>query len=440
VREGRLASFFGRVNYTLRDRWIFMASVRRDGSSRFGPGNQWGTFPAAAVAWRIGDEAFMQDVGALSDLKLRASWGINGNQTVADYLWIANYAFGDAFARVQFGDEFLTTIRPTAVDPNIKWEETTSWNVGLDYGFMDDRVTGTLDYYVKDTDDLLFRVPVAAGTAVSNSITTNVGSIRNQGIEFGIDAEVLPADRPGLRWSVNFNAARNSNEITRINPFGGGGERILVGGIAGGVGSTIQVLQPGIAVNSFFVYEHRRDANGNPVNSGDDLEMYVDQNDDGVINQNDRVAHESPAPDWILGHTSSFGYGDFDLSFTLSAQLGNHVYNNLASSQGYYGRLNEAAGPVNLHASVLETGFERPQFFSDVYVEDASFLRMDNVTLGWNVPRSARLQQMRVFATIQNAFTVTGYSGVDPLVGLNGIDNSVYPRSRTYTAGITVGF
>jgi len=440
VREGRLASFFGRVNYTLRDRYVFMASVRRDGSSRFGPGNQWGTFPAAAVAWRIGDEDFMQGVAGLSDLKLRASWGINGNQTVADYLWIANYAFGDAFARVQFGDEFLTTIRPSAVDPNIKWEETTSWNVGLDYGFMDGRITGTLDYYVKDTDDLLFRVPVAAGTAVSNAITTNIGSIRNQGVEFGIDAEVLPADRPGLRWSVNFNAAHNSNEILRINPFGGGGERILVGTIAGGVGSNIQVLQPGSPVNSFFVYQHRRDANGQPINSANDIDMYVDQNDDGVINQNDRVAYESPAPDWILGHTSSLGWGDFDLSFTLSAQLGNHVYNNLASSQGYYGRLNEAAGPVNLHASVLETGFEQAQFFSDVYVEDASFLRMDNVTIGWSVPRSARLQQVRLFATVQNAFTVTGYGGVDPVVGLNGIDNSVYPRSRTYTAGVTVGF
>lgn len=440
VREGRLASFFGRVNYTLRDRYIFMASVRRDGSSRFGPGNQWGTFPAAAVAWRIGDEPFMQDMGTFSDLKLRASWGINGNQTVADYLWIANYAFGDAFARVQFGDEFLTTIRPTAVDPNIKWEETTSWNVGVDYGFLDDRITGTLDYYVKDTDDLLFRVPVAAGTAVSNAITTNVGSIRNQGVEFGIDAEVLPMDRDGLRWSVNFNAARNSNEITRVNPFGGGGERILVGAIAGGVGSTIQVLQPGSAVNSFYVYQHRRDANGQPISAADDIDMYVDQNDDGVINQNDRVATESPAPDWILGHTSSFGWGAVDLSFTLSAQLGNHVYNNLASSQGYYGRLNEAAGPVNLHASVLENGFERPQFFSDVYVEDASFLRMDNITLGWSVPRAAGLQQVRVFGTIQNAFTVTGYGGVDPLVGLAGIDNNVYPRSRTYTAGVTLGF
>ena len=439
VREGRLASFFGRVNYTLRDKYIFMASVRRDGSSRFGPGNQWGTFPAAAVAWRVADEAFLGDFDALSDLKLRASWGINGNQTVADYLWIANYAYGDAFSRVQFGDEFLTTIRPTAVDPNIKWEETTSWNVGLDYGFLDNRITGTLDYYVKDTDDLLFRVPVAAGTAVSNSITTNVGSVRNSGVEFGIDAEVLPREGDGLRWDVNFNAAYNTNELTRINPFGGG-ERILVGGISGGIGSNIQVLQPGSPVNSFFVYQHRRDANGRPISAENDIDMYVDQNADGVINQNDRVATESPAPDWILGHTSSLGYGAFDLSFTLSAQLGNHVYNNLASSQGYYGRLNEAAGPVNLHASVLENGFERAQFFSDIYVEDASFVRMDNITLGWNVPRTRGLQQMRVFGTIQNAFTFTDYSGVDPVVGLTGIDNNVYPRSRTYTAGVTVGF
>ena len=440
VREGKLASFFGRVNYTLRDRYILMLSVRQDGSSRFGPGNQWGTFPAAAIAWRVGDEDFMQGVGGLSDLKLRASWGINGNQTVADYLWIANYQYGDAFARVQFGDEFLTTIRPTAVDPNIKWEETTSYNLGLDYGFLDGRITGTLDYYLKDTDDLLFRVPVAAGTAVSNAITTNIGSVRNQGFEFGIDAELLGGDGGALRWDVNFNASTNKNELLSINPFGGGGERILVGGISGGVGSNIQVLQPGSAVNSFFVYRHRRDASGRPIAAENDIDMYEDVNGDGVINQNDRVAFENPAPDWILGHTSSLGYGDFDMSLTLRAQLGSHVYNNLASSQGYYGRLTEAAGPVNLHASVLENGFTRPQFFSDVYVEDASFLRLDNVTVGWNVRRSERLRQVRVFGTVQNAFTITGYSGIDPMAGLNGIDNNIYPRSRTYTAGVTVGF
>ena len=382
----------------------------------------------------------MQRFGALSDLKLRASWGENGNQAVGDYLWLANYQYGDALARVQFGNEFVTTIRPTAVDPDIKWEETTSWNAGFDYGFLADRFTGSVEYYVKDTDDLLFRVPVAAGTFLSNSITTNIGSVRNTGVEFGLVAQVLRGGRQGLTWNASFNAANNRNELLSINPFGGGTEQILVGGISGGVGSNIQVLQPGSPVNSFFVLQHKRDANGRPINAATDLAMYVDVDTNGVINQSDRVATESPAPDWILAHTSNLAFRNFDFGMTLRAQLGSHVYNNLASSQGYYGRLNEAAGPVNLHASVLEYGFDRPQFFSDVYVEDASFLRMDNMTLGYTFGPARGVQGLRVFGSVQNAFTLTGYSGIDPMAGLNGIDNNIYPRSRTFTAGVTVGF
>lgn len=440
VREGKLASFFGRVNYTLQDKYTLMLSVRRDGSSRFGPDNQWGTFPAAAVAWRIGDEPFLADMGPLSELKLRASWGVNGNQAVGDYLWLADYRYGDPASRVQFGNEFVTTIRPSAVDPNIKWEETTSWNIGADYGFWGNRVSGAVEYYNKRTDDLLFRVPVAAGTFVSNYVTTNIGSVRNTGVELTLNADVLEPVRRGLTWNATFNAAKNNNELLSINPFGGGGEQILVGGISGGVGSNIQVLQPGYPVNSFFVYEHKRDASGKPIYSANDLDMYVDADSNGVINQNDRRAFKSPAPDWIFGHTSRFGYGNADLSFTLRAQLGNHVYNNVASSQGYYNRLTEAAGPVNLHASVLDNGFERAQFFSDVYVEDASFLRMDNITLGYTLPSTLGFQRMRIFGTVQNAFTMTDYSGVDPIAGLNGIDNYLYPRSRTFSAGVNVGF
>jgi TonB-dependent starch-binding outer membrane protein SusC len=440
VAERRLASFFGRVNYTLLDRYLFTLSVRRDGSSRFGPENQWGTFPAAAFAWRLSDESFLADNPTLSELRLRASWGVNGNQAIGDYLWAADYRYGDAFTRAQFGNEFVTTVRPTAVDPNIKWEETTSWNLGLDWGLFSDRLTGSLEYYLKDTDDLLFRVPVAAGTYVSNFVTTNIGSVRNQGVELTLNARVLDGQRRGLTWTASLNAATNRNELLSINPFGGGGEQILTGGIAGGVGSNIQVLQPGFPVNSYFVFQHKRDAQGRPIYSENALEMYEDRNGDGIINQNDRAPFESAAPSWILGHSSQLGYGPLELGFTLRAHLGNYVYNNLASSQGFYGRLNEAAGPVNLHASVLENGFRTPQYFSDVYVEDASFLRMDNLTLSYTLPRNRALQQVRLFGTVQNVFTLTGYSGVDPEVGLVGIDNNIYPRSRTFTAGVNVGF
>lgn len=446
-RESRLASFFGRMNYSIRDRYLLTLSVRRDGSSKFGPGNQWGTFPSAALAWRISEEPFLQDVDWLSDLKIRGSWGVNGNQSFADYLWVSAYRFGDETARVRFGDEYVTTIRPSAVDPGIKWEETTSYNLGFDYGLLANRVTGSVDYYMKETDDLIFTIPVAAGTNLSNFVTTNIGSVRNQGIELSLDGLILDGARGGITWNAGFNASANRNELLRINAVGGGTEQILVGGISGGVGSNIQVLQPGYPVNSFFVYRHIRDASGKPIyadTNGDgtinESDLYEDINGDGVVNQSDRSPFHNPSPDWSFGHTSSLGYGNLDASFTIRAQIGNRVYNNVASNWGNYRELTAIGAPINLHSSVLEHGFVNPQYFSDVYVEDGSFLRMDNLTLGYTFDDLRAVGRMRVFGTIQNVFTATGYTGIDPMAGINGIDNNIYPRSRTFTAGISVGF
>jgi TonB-dependent starch-binding outer membrane protein SusC len=436
-REGRLSSFFARANYTLNGRYLLTLSVRRDGSSKFGPGNQWGTFPSAAVAWRVSEESFMTETDWLSDLKVRASWGVTGNQSFADYMWAPAYRYGDQFTQVQWGNEWITTIRPNAVDPNIKWEETTSYNVGLDFGFMNNRVVGAVDYYVKDTDDLIFRVPVAAGTFLSNFVTTNIGSMRNEGFEVGLNAQVLEGR---LRWNAGFTASTNRNELLTINPFGDGSDRILVGGIAGGVGSTIQVLQPGQPVNSFFVHRHRRDADGRPVASGSLLDRYEDINADGSITLDDRVPMNNPAPTWMFGHNSQLEYGKASLSFALRASVGNYVYNNLASQQGYYGRLTEAAGPVNLHRSVSQYHFRDSNFFSDVYIEDASFLRMDNLTLGYTLPQLPGVQQARISGTVQTVFVMTRYSGVDPEAGLLGIDNNIYPRSRTFSTGINLTF
>jgi TonB-dependent starch-binding outer membrane protein SusC len=440
--ERRLASFFARANYTLHDRYLFTASVRRDGSSRFGPGNQWGTFPAAAFAWRLSEEAFMQGFDPISDLKLRLSWGVNGNQAFADYMWVPTYQYGDQHSQVQFGNEWVTTIRPSAVDPNIKWEETTSYNVGMDYGFNNNRIHGSVDFYVKDTDDLIFRVPVAAGTFLSNFVTTNIGSMRNVGLELALHADVLERQQAGrLGWTASFTAATNRNELLSINPFGHEDtDRILVGGIAGGVGGTIQVLQPGSPINSFYVFQHKYGPDGRPIPTGSMLDRYVDQNEDGVINIDDRRVLHNPAPSWIFGHSSRFDYGDVGLGFSLRAQLGNYVYNNMASYLGYYNRLNEAAGPVNLHASVSHNHFREQQFFSDVYVEDASFLRMDNLTLDYRLPAVRGTQQIRLFGTVQNVFTWTNYTGVDPEAGLLGIDVNIYPRSRTFTTGASVVF
>ena len=423
IEDSKLISFFGRLNYNLSDRYLLSASVRRDGSSRFGPSNAWGTFPSVAVAWRISQEPFMASHKGISDLKLRASWGKTGNQAFANYQQYSAYTVGDAQSEVQFGNTFVSTIRPAAVDPNIKWEETDSYNAGLDFGFHNQRFSGAIDWYNKSTSDLIFTVPVAAGSNFSNFLTTNIGSMKNTGVEFTLSARALEGGQRGLSWTADFTAARNTNELTSINPAAGGVQKILTGGIAGGVGTTIQVLEPGQPINSFYVFTQKYDAAGKPIQGS-----YADSVP--------RAFHD-PAPKWILGHSSYLKYGNWDASFTVRAWLGNYVYNNVASNLGSYAEVTRGS-PYNLNTSVLTTGFTQPQYQSDYYVEDGSFLRMDNVTLGYTL--QYRGQPLRLYATVQNAFTITGYSGVDPTAGLNGIDNNIYPRSRTWTGGMSIRF
>lgn len=437
--ESKLISGFARANLSIRDRYLLTAAVRRDGSSRFGPNNQWGWFPSFAAAWRILNEPFFQShAGSISDLKLRASYGVNGNQAFGNYLQYSTYSYANSQAQVQFGNSFITPIRPSAVDPDIKWEQTASTNFGIDYGFWDNRITGSIDVYNKKTTNLIFNVPVAAGTNLSNFVTTNIGSMRNRGVELGLNAQILDARGGGLTWNANFNAATNTNRLLSIS--GTGSDAILTGGIAGGVGTNIQVLQPGQSVYSFFVYRHKTDASGNPVlGQKSDLELYQDINGDKQINQSDRVAYKSPQPKWILGHTSNFGYRKFDASFTLRSYLGNYVYNNVASNLGHYDAL-KGIWPSNLHASVLKNGFVAPQYFSDIYVEDASFLRLDNVSLGYTFKNPRGFHALRVYGAAQNVFTLTKYSGIDPSATNNGIDNNIYPLSRTLSLGINVGF
>ena len=446
TQESKLVSFFGRANWSVMDKYLFTGSVRRDGSSRFGKGNQWGVFPAAAFAWRLIDEPFLQGFNWLSDLKFRVSWGVNGNQAFPNYLQYSTYTLGTTLAQVQFGNEFVTTIRPSAVDPNIKWEQTASTNVGFDYGLFNTRLTGSLEYYYKKTTDLIFNVPVAAGTNLSNFVTTNIGSMENRGVELGLNYRVIDGKNGALTWDAGFNAARNSNKLLKIEAASTGGEQILTGGIDGGVGSNIEVLKPGVPVNSFLVYKQKLGSNGKPIYQDtngdkniDDQDLYVDLNGDGVINQDDRRPFHSPAPKWILGGSSQLGFHNFDASFTVRAYLGSYVYNNIASNLGHYSALKGAA-PGNLEASVLTTGFVNPQYFSDYYVEDGSFLRLDNITVGYRLPNYRGMKQLRVYGTIQNVLTLTGYSGIDPTAGVNGIDKNIYPLSRTFSTGITVGF
>ncbi len=455
VQESKLISFFGRANYNIDDKYIASFSIRRDGSSRFGAGNDYGTFPSVSVAWRLSQEPFLRGVKELSDLKLRGSWAKTGNQSFGNYLAYTSYQVGDGQTQYQFGDSLFTTSRPSAVEPNIRWEATRAFNIGLDFGFSNQRFSGAIDWYAKLTDDLLFTVPVAAFSNLSNFVTTNIGSMRNSGVEVSLRARILEGGRNGLRWNAVFTAARNKNNLRRITPFGGSAVKILQGGV--GIGAFIQVLSPGVPVNSFYVFEHiredgrpiYRDVNGDRVDglpNGviDDQDLYVDRNDDGIINQEDLRPFHDPAPKWILGHSSYLAYGNWDLGFTLRSYLGNYVYNNTAAALGHYAGF-AFDSPFNLHASVLETTFATAQSQSDHYVEDASFLRMDNLTLGYSF--NLRGQSARVFGTVQNLFTITSYSGVDPVANiapdantssLNGIDGNIYPRSRTYSAGLSL--
>lgn len=445
-QESRLISFFGRVNVSVKDKYLFRASLRRDGSSRFGPSNRWGVFPAVALGWRISEEDFFsaaQDV--VSSLKLRVSYGVNGNQEFGNYLFLSTYGLSNTFAQYQLGDAFYRTLRPTGVDPNIKWEETKSLNIGVDFGVMNDRITGELEFYNKDTDDLLFVVNIPAGTNVTNRVLTNIGSVRNRGVELTLNATAM--DKGDFRWNVGVNLAHNKNEIISLDgsddPNFKGYE---AGGISGGVGNNIQVLKVGNAVGTFRTYQHKYE-NGKPLVDGvdhnedgfiNDADMYKDVNGDGSVNDQDRRPGKSANPKLLLGFTSNMTYKGFDLSFTLRGSFGNYAYNNVASSNAFLGKIQGfTISPENMPTSVLDTKFSDPQFFSNYYVENASFLRMDNITLGYSITQLDKAK-IRVYATAQNLFVLTKYSGIDPEV-LNGIDNNAYPRSRTFVIGVNIG-
>jgi len=442
VTDYKLISFFGRVNYNINDRYLAAVSLRRDGSSRFGPGQQWGNFPSAAVAWRISQEPFMRRFASLSDLKLRASWARTGNQAIADYLWAPTYTYGDNLSQVYFGGQFVTTIRPSNVDQYIHWEKTNAYDVGVDFGFNNQRFSGTFDWYVKNTSDLIFQVPVDPADYLGNLVTTNIGTMRNRGFELSLNAQLFHAHTTKLGWLASFTASHNGNELLSVNPSKSV-TRVLTGNISGGVGSLVEVLQPGVPINSFFVCRQYYQ-NGKPVEG-----KYLSLVGNTVISGCDvsqRRAFHDPSPKWIFGHSSYFNFGNFDASFTVRAYLGNYVYNNVASALGAYQNLNGSAMPSNLQASVLQTGFVTPQYFSDYYVENASFLRMDNITIGYSF--NYRGEPVRLYGTMQNAFTITGYSGVDPTATSNrgapspafGIDNNIYPRARTITTGLSVRF
>ncbi len=429
LQESRLISFFGRVHYNLHDRYLVSATVRRDGSSRFGPSHAWGTFPSLSLAWRITGERFLRGVRPVSELKLRASWGRTGNQAFANYQQVSSYTPSSSMAQYQFGNIPIPTLRPSAVDPNIRWEQTDSYDVGLDFGLLGQRFTGAVDWYVKDTKDLIFTVPVAAGTNLSNYVTTNIGSMRNRGIELTLSAILLRGGRRALGWTADLTAAHNANELVRINPYAGPLQQMIV------VPNGLQVLQPGLPIYSFFLCrQYYQD--GKPV-EGSYLSLVGDTVIQGCTSNSQRRAIHDPAPKWTFGHTSYLTYGPFDFSIGLRAWLGNYVFNNVAAGSGLSALA--ATPPSNASTAALRTGFVYDEYYSDFFLENGSFLRLDNLTLGYTF--RYRGQPVRVFGAVQNVFTITGYSGVDPAgTGVSGIDGIIYPLARTFTAGLSLRF
>ncbi|KAA2240015.1 TonB-dependent receptor [Chitinophaga agrisoli] len=443
--QNTLVSFFGRLNYTLLDRYLLTVTVRRDGSSRFR--EHWGTFPSAALAWRINQESFLKNAKVLSDLKLRIGYGETGQQDfgglLTDYPYLPRYTIGDPTAQYQFGSQYYLTLRPEGYDANIKWEETKTYNVGLDFGFLNNRINGSVDYYIKRTKDLLSVIPVAAGSNLTNQLLTNVGNIEARGFEFTLNA--TPVQTKNFSWDAGFNFTYNHVEITNLtkvqDPKAQG---IPVGTIAGGVGNTIQIHTVGYSPFSFYVYKQIY-KDGTPLEG-----QYEDLNGDGAITPDDRYRYKSPQPKFLMGFNSQFAYMDWTLGFSMRGSIGNYVYNNPASNGGAYRDFSFPNYLSNVSTSILDTKFQNSQYFSDYYIENASFLRMDNISLGYNFKHLFRDKvRLRVSATVQNAFVITGYGGLDPelgndKVGANlvgeGIDNKFYPRPRVYSLGLNLDF
>ncbi len=457
VLENRLISFFGRVNFTHNNKYILTASLRKDGSTRFSPQNRWGIFPSAAVAWRVIDESFMTGLqNTFSDLKFRVGYGVNGNQEIGDYLYIPSYSPSTSTAQYQFGSGFVTTLRPNGYDSNLKWEETASFNIGLDYGVLKGRLYGSLEFYQKNTKDLLFERAVPSGSNLTNIILSNIGEVKNTGVELTVNA--LAVSRPDLTWNVSVNAAYNKNEIIALDgsddPKFKGYE---TGGISGGVGNFIQILRVGQPAYSFYVYKQKYESPDVPLVDGEDnnedgqinlADMYEDVNNDGAVNDQDRRPFHQRAPKVLLGLSSTVNFKNLDLSFTLRSNLGGYIYNNVASNTTNFSRANDNFVPRNMLTSVLESNFKNPQYFSDYYIENANFLRMDNITLGYSLHEVLNNKvKLRLYVTAQNLFLITNYSGLDPEVSSGtgatlapGIDNNVYPRSRTFIFGVNISF
>ncbi|MCE9418446.1 TonB-dependent receptor [Bacteroides xylanisolvens] len=438
--ESYLVSFFGRVNYTLLDRYLFTATVRQDGSSRFHKNNRWELFPSFALGWKLKEEAFLKDVDVLSDLKLRLGYGITGQQNInsGDYPYLAVYETNKDGAYYPILGEGIT-YRPNAYNPDLKWEKTTTYNVGLDFGFLNNRINGAVDYYYRKTTDLLNSVFVSAGTNFKNKVLSNVGSLENSGIEFSINAK--PVVTTDWTWDLGFNITYNKNEITKLTTGDSENYYVAAGdNIGGGRDMKAMAHAVGHPASSFYVYQQVYDENGKPIEN-----EFVDRNGDGTINGDDRYFYKKPTADVLMGLTSRLSYKSWDFSFSLRASLNNYVYNSVEAggsdcnptSVYSFGALNNR--PLMGVANNIQN-LKDNTLLSDYFVQNASFMKCDNITLGYSFKKlfGAPIGG-RVYAAVQNVFTITKYKGLDPEVE-KGLDNNIYPRPLTTLIGLSLNF
>ena len=426
--ENYLVSFFGRLNYNFMGRYLLTATLRRDGSSRFSKNNRWGLFPSAALAWTVSDEAFMAGTkDVLSKLKLRLGYGVTGQQEIGDYQYLTTYSFSTNPNTTYLG---TTLLKPNGYSPDLKWEQTATYNLAIDYGFLNNRINGSIEYYQKHTKDLLNTVSAPAGTNFTNQITANVGEMKNEGVEFNINAMAIQSK--DLTWNVGYNITWNDSKITKLtatyNPE--------YQGIDAGTNQKHQINeQP----NTFYLFQQVYDKDGKPIQNA-----FVDRDGNGKITEADRyLTGKSPMAKVFMGLSSEFTYRNWDLGFNLRANLGNYVFNSLAAGNSTTNNYSGKGFLVNYYEAIYKTGFTKinstEQGASDYFLENASFLKMDNITLGYSFRKllNSRLSG-RVSASVQNVFTITKYSGLDPET--SAIDGSMWPRPRIFTLGINLNF
>lgn len=429
-----MLSYYGRINYSFDGKYLLTATVRRDASSRFSKDTRWGTFPSVALGWTLTEEPWLKNQKVLSNLKLRASYGVTGQQEgIGNYNYLPVYTYSVTGAEAFINGQYINTYRPEAYVSDLKWETTTSWNFGLDFGFLDGRIGGAIDFYTRKTKDLLASVPTAAGTNFSKTILTNVGNVDSKGIEVSLNA--TPIQTKDWEWNLSYNFTWQNMKVKNLSLIKGGSQTNVK------VGPSIdayqfQVLSEGYEPYMFYVYHQLYDSKtGKPIEGA-----YADLNNDGEINESDLYRYHSPAPKYIMGLSTSLRYKQLTLGMSFRANIDNYVYNGMGMSTGAFETVSYNNSQLNnLNTSFLKTGFKTRQYLSDYYVENASFLKLDNLSLSYNVGKINKWASLTVSAMVQNVFTITGYSGTDPEVP-NGMDNSFYPRPRTYSVSLGLQF